>query len=255
MFPTSPTNNRSGCSSGNTELGSNVFDGGLAFGVNAANVEHLLSRKHGTVIAFALGGSSFRGGIPHVDTLVPDKQMFGTDTASVVAFMKHPKSFWNWTYVDSVRKTMRRIFLTTALKMPVSMFSLATSPNPTVSKVGLMRWCRSILVNLRPEPFFLGWSKFKMRNVAARIVSACMDKQFTLRHCSKREKVRKAMRGYVLVVNSGLAVARFFADSAFPGPARIWTASFINAFPERFRGCFRSAHFSNVPNYFHPVNP
>ncbi len=94
----------------------------------------------------------------------PQKQMIGIYARWVVAFVKHPKTVWNFPKVQSPRKSMRLPNGFFCLELSVKCFWLISSPFPTISQFWNVWHLSAIFVHLFPKSLF-GGLKSLMVNV------------------------------------------------------------------------------------------
>jgi hypothetical protein len=140
----------------NSENWNNLFDC-FSFGVKSSHFQNLslINNRQRAFLPFV--GSVFGGGVAHVFSLRPRKQVTRINARSIVAFVANKQITRKLSIVEFVGKSVRlpvdhspRLCLP---KLPVSVRSFCASPNPALSKLGTMWRKRAFLVHFFPKSF------------------------------------------------------------------------------------------------------
>lgn len=99
--------------------------------------------------------SAFGAGIFLIRGIISKKQVFGSNTPTIVTLVKHPHILWNSPVGNFPRKSVRRNMTAEDIKSSVSFASSGAScPHPATSNLRNMCWNGPLFINFRPKLIF-----------------------------------------------------------------------------------------------------
>ena len=107
--------------------------------------------KFSPFMPLLIGISSLCNFVINIVLVVTKKQMVWINTGSIIALVKNPHAFWNFTNKSFMGKPMRIPSFFWRCKTPIPTPEFACNPHPTSSKMLGMFWDRSIFVYFRSE--------------------------------------------------------------------------------------------------------